>query len=231
MLVKSQRLRLELPTWRNFSLCMASSPAPEAPPANQTGGAGGDQQQTDPPKETEEEIRNPTAKIRALTEEKDRHQRKVQEQETELNELRKLRDEQERAKLNDVEKAKADQTKAETEAQELKESNRRLALQNAFLVSNTVKWHDSAAALKLVDLSEVKVENGEVKNPDALKAAIDKLTTDYPWMVNADEAEEKKEPKPPAARTGQQPANKPPDSKTIDREKLFTKYPALRDHA
>jgi hypothetical protein len=152
----------------------------------------------------------------------------VQEQETELNELRKIRDEQERAKLNDVEKAKADQTKAETERDQLKEANRRLALQNAFLVANTVQWHDAAAALKLVDLSEVKVEDGEVKNPDALKAAIDKLVADSSWLVNSDESE-KKEPKPPASKSGTPPA-KTPDPKQLDGDKLLAKYPALRGH-
>lgn len=229
MLVTSQRLRLELPTWRNFSLCAASSPAPETPPANQTGSAGGEQQQDPPPEPKIDEIKDPQAKIRALTEEKERHFKKAQDQETELNELRKFREEQERAKLTEAQKLEADKAKAEAETNKLKEENRRLALQNAFLAANTVKWHDSAAALKLVDLSEVKVENGEVQNPDALKSAIDKLAKDSPWLVNDEADEQKKERKPPPS-SGTPPQGKTPDPKAVDKDALARKYPALMQH-
>jgi hypothetical protein len=225
-ILKSQSLRLELPSWHNFSICGA---APDDEQSGQEGAGTGSagESQTDQKPKDDEEIRDPKGKIKSLTEERDRHFRKAQEQETELNELRKIKDEAERAKLTENERLAAD-TKAKDERIEgLEATNRRLALNNAFLINNSVQWHDAAAALKLVDLSAVEVNaDGEVTNPDVLKAAIEKLSKDNAWMV----AEPEPKKKTPAPKSGDAPSGGQPNQNQPDFEALAAKIPALRRH-
>jgi hypothetical protein len=222
-ILQSQRLSLELPTWRNFSICLAEPDDQKAAAEGSgTGGAGSGQNDPNQGKPAEPD---PTVKIAALTEEKDRHFKKTQDQEAELNELRKIRDEVEQAKLTDAEKIKAEVATKDQRITGLEEVNRRLALQNAFLVNNSVQWHDTAAALKLVDLSAVEVKDGEVTNPDVLKAAIKTLADANPWMVAEPEQKKKAPPK-----TGDAPNGAKPDPTSPDFEALAAKFPALRHH-
>lgn len=224
-ILKSQRLSLELPNWHSFSICGAEpDDSKTGQEGSDTGGAGSGQNDQSQGKPVEPD---PKVKIAALTEEKDRHFKKAQEQETELNELRKIRDEVERAKLTDAEKVQAESKVQGERITGLEEVNRRLALHNAFLINNSVDWHDSAAALKLVDLSAVKVKDGEVENPDVLAAAIKATADKYPWMVATEEAPEKKKAPP---KSGDAPNGAKPDPTKPDRTALEAKYPALRHH-
>lgn len=226
--MKSQRLRLELPTWRNFSLCAGSTPPVENPPKDTGTGSTGDEQQGSTG-ESGSETKNPDGRIRALEEERDRHYRARQTAEAELNELREFKTKTEQAQLTESEKAKADAEAAQKRSAELEATNRRLAIHNAFLAQNSVKWHDPAAALKLVDLSEVKVHDGEVTNLDVLTKAIEKLAADSPWLVNTDASKDEKKQDPPP-KSGQPPKGDKPDPNKIDPVKLAEKYPALQGH-
>jgi hypothetical protein len=163
-----------------------------------------------------------------LTEARERHDKKMADAERELNELREFKRKADQANLTDSEKAKADLALKEAEVATLRETTSRLAIENAFLANNSVKWHDSAAALKLIDLSEVKVEGGVVTNPDALKAAIDNLAKASPWLVADDEQPPPKKKTPPAS--GQPPQGGKPDPTSPDFEALARTYPALRHH-
>jgi hypothetical protein len=223
--LKSQRLSLELPSWHSFSICGAEPDDQKSQEGSATGGAGSGQNDQKP---KDPVAPDPQAKITALTEEKERHFKKTQEQEAELNELREYRQKAEAANLTETEKIKADSVAKDTRITDLEAVNRRLALNNAFLINNSVQWHDPAAALKLVDLSQVEVKDGEVTNPDVLKAAIKKLADDNQWMVATDVEPKKKAPAAP--RSGDSPSGTPPDQSKIDEEALRAKYPALRTH-
>jgi hypothetical protein len=166
--------------------------------------------------------------IRSLTEARERHDRKLKEQEDELNELRQFKAKADQENLTESERVKAQLEQSGKTIESLTEANRRLAINNAFLANNTVTWHDSAAALKLVDLSAVEVKDGEVTNPDVLAAAIKKLSDDNPWMVATDETPEPKKKAPP--KSGDAPQGGNPDPNKPDISKLAVKYPALRHH-
>ena len=163
-----------------------------------------------------------------MTESIERNKQREAERERELNELREKVRKAEQADLSELERTKSDLETKTKESNGLAEVNRRLAIENAFLLQNSVKWHDPAAALKLVDLSSVEVKDGAVTNPDALKEAIKKLADSSPWMVAAEEDPGKK--KPPAKPSGQPPNGKQPDPNQPDFDALAAKYPALRHH-
>lgn len=220
------RLRLDPVSWRNFTICGAT-PDGDTPPAegapsgsaadSGTGSAGAD------------EIKDPVAKILSLTEEKDRHYRKSQDLERQLNERKKADEEAEAAKLSEAERTAKSLRDIEAQANNLKETNRRLALDNAFLMANETQWHNPAAARRLVDLSEVELDDaGNVKNPDALKAAIKRLAKEEPYLVKTTAKEEAPPPPPPSS--GQVPSGQQAPPGGVDVNALRQKYPALRQH-
>lgn len=61
-----------------------------------------------------------------------------------------------------------------------------LRMQVAFLTSNTIKWKDAEAALKLADLSEVEFDDNGRVDKRALKAALNDLAKAKPWLVDTD---------------------------------------------
>lgn len=112
----------------------------------------------------------------------------------------------ERAKFGDYEtlkaaKAELDQIKAdnaseldkavaaarkEGETAAATRANQRLVAAEARALAAAAKFHDPRDAAQLVDLSKVKVgDDGEV-DADAIKALIDQLATERPYLVKAD---------------------------------------------
>jgi hypothetical protein len=96
------------------------------------------------------------------------------------------------AKLKEFEdKDKSELTKAQEQAAEaLKNATaaqdelKSARIQNAFLSENTHTWHNPGAALKLLDLSDVTIgDDGKVTG---LKAAIEKLAKDHPYLIKTD---------------------------------------------
>lgn len=139
----------------------------------------------------------PTAREKALQEEKDRHFARAKEAkdradaaETALAEVNKrLKDIEDKDK-SESEKAKADaeaalaaKEKADADLIVAQNKNDELQIQIAFLASSKYTWHDAGVALKLVsDFGEVEVKDGEVKGLDK---AIDKMAKDKPFLVKA----------------------------------------------
>lgn len=86
-----------------------------------------------------------------------------------------------------------DKPKDEVAARNLKEAqdkverltaiNRELRVQNAFLMSNTIEWHDPEDAFKLIDLSEVDVDEDGTVDAKALRAALKDLAKRKPHLV------------------------------------------------
>lgn len=203
-----------------------------------TGGAG-DGGQGD---QSKEEL-DPQKKIAALTDEKDRHwtkaqeaERKLQESQTELEELRKFKQEQDDAKLSADEKVTREietlnKTVKDQESviESLKESARKLVLNNAFLGQTDVKFHNAERALALADLSEVEIiedKNGipVLKDPAKLKAAIKALAESDAYLVDTSDG------KQPVwdGKTGDKPQKRSVDDNASKRDKLMKEYPALR---
>lgn len=83
--------------------------------------------------------------------------------------------------LPEAEKIKAEYEAAVQQLEKFKESNRKLALETAFLKDNTYAWQNPAAALKMADLSGVTIDDdGHVTG---LKDALKKLANSEAWML------------------------------------------------
>jgi len=226
----TSRLRLEPPSWRNFTVCGWTAGTPEGtPPAGGDSGSAAAGNGSSSAGDGEEEIRDPKARVKSLTEERDRHYAARQEAERKLNERLAADAEEERKKLSDAERTQRDLAAKQQQADSLVETNRRLSLQNAFLIENTVTWHSPADALALADLSAVETaDDGTIKNPDAVKAAITKLAKDKAYLVKTDAAPAP--PKDPPPGSGTPPQAPPPPGNGLDTASLAKKYPALRGH-
>lgn len=139
----------------------------------------------------------PTAREKALQEEKDRHfanAKKAKEDlaaaTTTLAEVQARLKELEDKDKSESEKAKADaqaalaaKEKADADLIAAQKKNDELQIQIAFLASNKFTWHDAGVALQLVNgFGEIEVKDGEVKGLDK---AIDKMAKDKPFLVKA----------------------------------------------
>lgn len=105
---------------------------------------------------------------------------------------------------SDLEKAVAAARK-EGETAASTRANQRLVAAEARALAADANFHNPRDAAQLVNLSEIKVgEDGEVDS-DAVKALIDKLATERPYLVKAAEGEKKNDRKRDpgqGARTG-----------------------------
>lgn len=95
-------------------------------------------------------------------------------------EAKALRD----AQLTAEEKTKQDLKEAQEALAKREQDLRNATIQNAFLTDNTYKWHDPKAALKLADLSSIRVEGDKV---EGLKEALKAVADAFPFMVKPKE--------------------------------------------
>jgi len=183
------------------------TPPAQTPPDPGTGNEGGD----------------PQKKIAALNEEKDRHYKARQEAERERDDLKKWKEDQERKTKTAEENLQTDLKTAQDTISTLQKTIQSLTIENAFYMANTHEWHNPKRALASADLSEVTVKDGVVDEA-ALKAALDKLAKEEPYLVKPKEDK----PPPKGGPTGAPPAGQ--GTKQTDQETLKRKYPALRLH-
>lgn len=164
-------------------------------------------------------------KIAALNEEKDRHWEAARKAEKERDDalalLKEIEDKGKDAATLQAERLK----ELESSTSTLSERNKGLALENAFLKDNTFKWQSADVALRLADLSNVKIDDkGKVTG---LKEALEALATSSPFLLVPESKEE--EEKKPAPRSGDAPGSKKkPEGKAAQEAALRQKYPALR---
>lgn len=149
--------------------------------------------------------------------------------------LKKLRDLENKGKpADEVAKQEAEEAKAASAKRE--ETNRKLALTNAFLVASQgadVSWHDAKVAQAALNLTDVEVdEDGEVTGMEAaVKALIKSKSFLVKPKATKDEDKDEKEdkgngPSGSGVGTGR---GKGKGKGAPDREELIRKYPALRN--
>ena len=107
----------------------------------------------------------------------------------------------------------------------LTEENRTLKVQNAFLSTNSVTWHDPDVALSQADLSEVLDSDGGV-DKGALKKVLDALAKAKPFLVKS-ETDTGDKSKGNGKTGGAVGSGSKKDHKTASDEALRKKYPAL----
>lgn len=126
---------------------------------------------------------------------------------------------------SELEKATQRVTELEASLSEKDTALKNLQMQNAFLSSNEISWHDSDVALQHADLSGVVDEDGVV-DKKALKAALKALADSKPYLVKKDDSGDGAGGSGPSgvpAGSGQRGGSKT----KADEEALRKKYPAL----
>lgn len=171
---------------------------------------------------------DPAAKIRALEEEKDRHFRKRQEAETELEDLRKFKKEAEDKGKTETQRLESERDEAVKAVEKLNETNSQLLLQIAFLSDNTFTWQNPKRALQLADLSEVEIKDGKVTGLDR---ALEALSKSDPYLLKPKDDEGNGSHKSSSAgsqHNGKKGSKDKDASEADKRAALLKKYPALR---
>lgn len=154
--------------------------------------------------------------LRAQLEQQREHKRQADRRAAELEgQLKQLRDKD----LPEAEKLKRDFEETQKRVEKLQSTNQQLALQVAFLKDNTYTWHNPETALKLVDLSQVTIE--EDGSVSGLKDALKALASSNDYLV-------KKEAAPPEAPpAGTAPGNNGGSSSKPSTKNLAARLPAL----
>ncbi len=90
--------------------------------------------------------------------------------------------------LADLTKSQGDLDKVTKNRDELKERNQELLIENAFLKNTKFKWHDVNAAMKLLDLDDVEIDDdGEI---DGLDKAIKALAKSHAFLIKDDDEDD-----------------------------------------
>lgn len=142
------------------------------------------------------------------------------EAEKRLNEtLARLKEFEDKDK-SEIEKAQADAAEAQKRAEEAETALKRERINNAFLLHNSVTWHNPEKALALLDLSEVTIsDDGTVVGMDK---AIEALAKSDAYLVKTEDT-----PGGSLPPSGAPAGSGPKGQKQLDREALRKKYPAL----
>lgn len=132
--------------------------------------------------------------------------------------LRQLRDKD----LPEAEKLKRDFEESQAQVTKLQGVNQELALKVAFLSDNTYSWHNPDRALKLVDLSQVTIE--EDGSVSGLKEALKALATSDDYLVKKEATEKQVETKPASTAAGN---NGGAGGSAPSRAKLTSRFPTM----
>ena len=189
----------------------------DQPDDDTSGGGDGDD---DPEEDSGKDERDP--RIKALSDEAAKRRVENKQLKADLDKALARIKEIDDADKSEVDRLTEQVAELTSKQEEAEASLREARLHNAFLASNKYTWHEPETALKLVDLSEVEIEeDGSVKGMDkALKALADSK----PFLVRKEEEED--EPKTPTGTPAGSGGRK--DKSKLDRERLEKKYPAIR---
>lgn len=157
-------------------------------------------------------------KLHKLSRENSRWRHQVRDLENKQKAAQKKIEGFESKNKSELEKAQADLEKSKAELSSISASYQNSVIEREFLKSNKYKWQDAGAALKLIDLDNVTIdEDGKVKG---MNDAIKQLATDYPFLVSNNGDENGAGGKP----TGSSPGGKKKDNRELERTALEKKY-------
>lgn len=151
------------------------------------------------------------------------------------NEAKRLADElaKAQAKLKEIDDAdKSETERLNTKITELEERtktlvavNKELSIKNAFLADKKHAWRNPDSALKLLDLSEVEIdEDGKISGLDK---AIKKLADSDSYLLEPTD-EDTGLPKNQQQSSGERTRQTPAEKGTKKREDLIKRFPALQ---
>lgn len=125
--------------------------------------------------------------------------------------------------LPEIEKLKRDTATLTETNTRLTTQLREQAIELAFLRDNTIRWKDSAAALKLLDRSALQISDDG--NVEGVKLASEKMAKAYAWMVDDGAPAEPVTPVTPPG--GAPPMNGNPAPNKSGTKGMVNRLPAL----
>jgi len=185
-----------------------------------TGGAESEGEEDDEPKKG-----SGSSKIAELSKENAQRRNANKRLTAEVDELKKALQQFTDKDKSEGDKALARVAELETEHAELQDKFATLRMEMAFVKQQKYQLRNPALALKVVDLSEVEVDDdGEVIGLDKALEAL-KKSDPYLFKDSGDDDDQDDNPSK-KQRTGESPGRK--DKNTVNREALLRKYPALQ---
>lgn len=160
------------------------------------------------------------------------HRNRIAELETEVANLKKSKGSKAKDDEDDSDAGESEtEAKLQAELDKSTRANEDLLIRLEFMGNTKFSWKNPKAALRLLDLSDVEItDDGEV---EGLDEAIEALAKSDPYLLakgkdDEDEDDEDEDEKPRRKRS----TGTPPGSKRTkgnpNRDKLVSKYPALR---
>lgn len=171
------------------------------------------------------------AKIKALTEEKERHYKRRKAAEAERDALRQNKQIKDEGAAASDDKSTGEVDKATKAAAAAQARARELQVENAFLKANKIDWHDAQDALKHLDMSEVDMDEDGNVDAKSLEAELRRLAKAKPYLVKSKaktadgEAEDGKGKEKTSSKANRRRDEKGNTGKT--REDLAKRFPAL----
>lgn len=187
---------------------------------NDNGGAGGEGDNGGNENDSDDGAKNP--RIKELSDENARRRNNEKRLEAELEAQRTKLKEFEDKDKSELERTSGERDELKTKLDQEVSTNRELRLTNAFLMTNTVTWHDPAMALRSLNTTDVVTKDGDI-DEKALKTAIEKLAKEKPFLVKSDGGDGQHN-----GPTGAPVGSGARGVKQKDRAALEQKYPALR---
>lgn len=162
-------------------------------------------------------------------EELDAITRRMQAADRTANEYKTKLTEYENAGKTELEREKTRAQELEARASKAEQDLLDMRIHNAFLTSNKYTWQNPAAALRLVDLSQVTVD-AQTGDVTGLDAAIEALSKSDPYLLKPQDGKPSGNAKPASSKaSGSNPsANGGNGGRGEDRAALLKKYPQLR---
>lgn len=179
-------------------------------------------------KKDKDKADEPSAREKALLEEKARHLKRRRAAEARADELNKRVLELEAKDTPEAQRVVKELEAVKSENSVLKDQLKQARLDNAFLADNSYEWHNPTRALRLADLADVEIDqDGSVTG---LKEALDALAKSDPYLLktNKDDSKPKKDPAEGKSGTGDSANGDKKKPKGLDKAALEAKYPGLR---
>lgn len=176
-------------------------------------------EESDDQDDRSDESKNP--RIKELSDENAKRRNEAKRLQKELEDAQKRLKEIDDAGRSETDRLKAKVEELEKQKTELAEGNQKLAIKNAFLADKTHEWRNPASALKLLDLSEISInDDGDVTG---LKDAIKKLADSDSYLLAPKDEDTGQTKEPSGDKT---PARKKTKQES-SREQLVQRFPGL----
>jgi predicted RNase H-like nuclease (RuvC/YqgF family) len=171
---------------------------------------------------SEDEDKTKDPRIKELSDENARRRNEAKRLADELTKAQARLKEIDDADKSETERLNSKITELEERNKALIAANKELSIKNAFLADKKHAWRNPDSALKLLDLSEVDIDDdGKISGLDK---AIKKLADSDSYLLEPTDEDTGLPKQPSGDRTRQQPKDKAAKS----REDLIKRFPALQ---